>query len=94
MARFMADIQGNRGPASRLGSARSGMEAHINGWTGGVFVKIYADPTTDKDSVRIALNGGSGGEGPFITIYDGPIDTSTRKMMQLVEDWKKESPNA
>lgn len=32
MARFRATIRGQRGQASRLGSAASGIVANINGW--------------------------------------------------------------
>jgi len=40
MAHFIADIQGNRGPASRLGSKDSGISAHARGWNVGAEVVV------------------------------------------------------
>jgi hypothetical protein len=42
MARFYADIQGNRGGASRMGTTDSGIEGHIRGWSIGVRVTCRA----------------------------------------------------
>jgi len=61
MAHFMAVIQGNRGEASRLGSANSGMQASVNGWHSGV--RVYASYNEEKgrDEFQITLSGGSNG---------------------------------
>ena len=40
MAHYYAKIQGARGPASRLGSKQSGINATIAGWAGAVIVTI------------------------------------------------------
>lgn len=57
MARFYGALQGNRGEASRLGSAASGLHGHIRGWNLGGEVYMSADG--DRDSVRVALTSGS-----------------------------------
>lgn len=59
MARFKADICGNRGPASRLGSAASGMDAHIRGWDVGVRIAARADG--DEDEFSVYVTSGSNG---------------------------------
>jgi hypothetical protein len=60
MARFKADIHGNRGPASRLGTAKSGVRAHIRGWDIGVEIMCTVD-SEDNDEISIYRTGGSNG---------------------------------
>ena len=43
MARFYAEIQGNRGKASRMGSKDSGIWGHIRGWSVGARVTWYVN---------------------------------------------------
>lgn len=63
MAHFKADIQGNRGEASRLGSKDSGIYCHIRGWNVGVEVSGYVDDETGKDEFLVTITSGSyGGE--------------------------------
>ena len=59
MAQYYAQIQGNRGMASRMGSKASGMWGHLRGWSIGVMVYIDRDEATDKDVVSIHITGGS-----------------------------------
>lgn len=61
MAHFRAVIQGQRGPASRLGSKHSGLKAIVNGWTVGCSVE--ATHEGDKDVFRIYKTNGSNGTG-------------------------------
>ena len=57
MAQFYASIEGNRGPATRLGSKASGIVAEARGWNvGGEVVITHID---GKDVVRIYRTGGS-----------------------------------
>ena len=63
MAHFRADIQGSRGPVSRLGGKRSGISGHIRGWHVGAQVYITHNETTGKDEVRIYRTSGSNGGG-------------------------------
>lgn len=69
MARFRAVIQGNRGSASRLGSAHSGLQANVNGWDVGVEVAAHAEG--ENDSFFIYMTGGSNDSHP--TTYIGRV---------------------
>ena len=57
MGQFYAEIQGNRGSATRMGSKSSGMWAHIRGWSTGV--KIYISHVNGQDVISIEKTGGS-----------------------------------
>ena len=57
MSRFYADIQGNRGQATRQGSADSGIDGHIRGWDLGGAVDMFAEK--DEDIIDIYLTKGS-----------------------------------
>ena len=61
MAHFYAEIKGNRGEASRMGSKESGIRGHIRGWNVGVEVSCYHDERTGKDVCYVYLTGGSNG---------------------------------
>ena len=58
MSRFYADIQGNRGEATRCGSAKSGISGHIRGWDIGCRVDCFVDEN-GEDKVQIILTAGS-----------------------------------
>lgn len=57
MAHFRATIHGQRGPASRLGSPKSGIHARINGWDLGV--EIEARVVDGKDVFYVFKTSGS-----------------------------------
>lgn len=59
MARFYAEVHGNRGPASRMGTSASGMSAHIRGWRVGARVECCADG--EHDLIRVYRTTGSNG---------------------------------
>lgn len=58
MARFRAEMQGNRGEASRLGSTSSGIVATVNGWNDGVKVIASVD-REGHDTLSVYATGGS-----------------------------------
>ena len=58
MARFMADIQGQAGATSRLGSTRSGIYSHARGWNLGVQVE-GGEGENGKDEFFVRITGGS-----------------------------------
>jgi len=58
MARFRATMQGQRGMASRLGNAKSGILVNANGWNTGVRVFGYVDKD-GNDCFAIHKTGGS-----------------------------------
>lgn len=60
MAQFYAEIQGSRGLASRMGSKKSGIWAHIRGWNNGVSINGIHDHEEDEDIFEISVTSGSG----------------------------------
>jgi hypothetical protein len=60
MAHFYANIRGNRGEATRMGSLESGIHGHIRGWNVGCLVACYVGDD-GKDHVRVTLTSGSYG---------------------------------
>ena len=62
MARFYANIQGNRGEATRMGTKDSGISGHIRGWNVGCRVCCYVGDD-GEDRVSITLTSGSNGRG-------------------------------
>ena len=59
MARFMGELQGKaKTKASRLGTQKSGLIAHIRGWDVGVFIRCEVDKD-GKDTLRIYRTKGS-----------------------------------
>lgn len=69
MARFRATIYGQRGHASRLGSANSGIESNTNGWQSGVNVVGSVD-IEGNDVFNIYATGGS---GVSLSFYVGTV---------------------
>jgi len=63
MSHFYADIQGNRGEATRGGSKSSGMCGHIRGWGVGGKVVCNYDEEGDRDIVKLFITSGSNGYG-------------------------------
>jgi hypothetical protein len=59
MAQFYANIQGNRGEATRMGTKNSGLSGHIRGWNIGAKVVMSYDEKTGKDVCTIWKTSGS-----------------------------------
>ena len=64
MAAFRGTVRGQRGEASRLGSAQSGLRVNCNAWDIGVEAYASHDGCDLQGSDRITLyfNGGSNGQ--------------------------------
>lgn len=62
MSHFYASIQGNRGEATRQGTAKTGITGHIRSWNVGARVTCYVD-ANGEDYVSITLTSGSGYSG-------------------------------
>jgi len=60
MAQFRAEIRGQRGEASRLGSAKSGIKATVNGWNSGVRVEAQTSASGDDFFYIYATSGSNG----------------------------------
>lgn len=76
MARFRGTVQGSRGVASRLGTAKSGLDVTCNGWDAGVTVIAGVDG--DSDVFTVLESGGSKGHRVSravarITYRDGKV---------------------
>ena len=59
MAHFYADIQGDRGTATRTGTKNSGINGHIRGWGSGINIRAIYNSETNKDIFLISITGGS-----------------------------------
>ena len=75
MAHFYAEIQGNKGIASRMGTKGSGIWCHIRGWDIGVNVQISHNEKTGKDEIYVFKTGGSNNPGtqagPYFKVEEG-----------------------
>ena len=63
MAHFYANIQGNRGEATRMGTKSSGISGHIRGWDIGCKTHCSFNTKTKQDEVSIHVTTGSNGHG-------------------------------
>jgi len=74
VAQFRATIRGSREEASRLGTKKSGIEAHINGWSAGVAIYAAHDVSNKEDRFSIYItSSSSGGNESFIgEVREGP----------------------
>lgn len=61
MAQFRGTLIGNRGPASRLGTKKSGLTGSFNGWSVGLRLSAERDANDKADIVFATLTGGSDG---------------------------------
>jgi len=70
MAHFQAGVQGNRGPATRLGTAKSGIYAFARGWDGGARIDIWQ--RDGEDYIKITV--GPHHNTSRTTLIEGPIE--------------------
>ena len=59
MAQFYGSLQGNRGEATRMGTANSGIEAHIRAWRTGIYVACHVDEKGNDVCVARETGGSS-----------------------------------
>lgn len=64
MARFIGEVDGGRGSASRLGTPKSGIRTSARGWRVGVTVEGGANGNADEFRIY-ATTGSNGGALPF-----------------------------
>lgn len=60
MSHFYAEIQGNRGLASRQGTANSGIWGHIRGWNCGIEVRGIINEDGEDEFLVYATRGSNG----------------------------------
>jgi hypothetical protein len=70
MAHFYGTLQGHRGQASRLGTAKSGIGTTTASWQGAVKVELYQNG--DVDIARVVLIPWNGA-GITRVLYEGPV---------------------
>jgi hypothetical protein len=75
MARFYGSIQGNRGPATRMGTPKSGLYSWTAGWQGKVAVELYDIDGRDMVHVSLAPHAG---HGVNRVLFNGPVDGKPR----------------
>lgn len=64
MAHFYGDMEGSaKTQATRCGTKKSGISAHVRGWHFGVKVWVWYNAETGEDMVDINLTGGSKNTG-------------------------------
>jgi len=93
MARFYADIQGNRGGATRMGTPGSGIGGHIRGWHIGARVTCFVDDE-GKDCVHIYRTAGSSGNSSsklIAVLREG--EKEFRPWIRRAKDKRKEESN-
>ena len=66
MAHFYAQIEGNRGMASRMGTPKSGIWGHIRGWSVGCRVECRVRDDGKDEVLVYRTNGSNGGGGQLI----------------------------
>lgn len=77
MAQFRGTVEGQRGPASRLGSKSSGLRVSANGWHVGATVMLRH--VNGRDVVTVyRTSGSSGGRAVEIAEFDSFEDEARR----------------
>jgi len=85
MAAFRGIVKGNRGEASRCGSAKSGLVVEAASWDGKVVVSIWKDKSAGGDMCLIELRPHHG-HGISHTIYRGRIDGKPELVYEREEE--------
>ena len=95
MAHFRATIEGNRGPASRLGSKSSGIHSTTNGWNGGVRVvgsNAGGDVGVDRFDIFATKGSGGGNADGFLgSVIDGKFTPSDTLRARILREYREAS---
>lgn len=75
MSRFYGDLEGNRGVATRQGTANSGIVGHIRGWSVGARVRCFVNEH-GQDTVQVWTTGGSHQPGGDILLAEFDAETA------------------
>lgn len=70
MAHFYGEVEGNRQPVHRLGTAASGLSVTAASWQGAVRTTLYERDGVDYATVRLVPWHGA---GVYRVLYDGPV---------------------
>ena len=72
MARFLGEVQGARGEATRLGAATSGLRVEAKSWQGKIVVSLAA--YGDVDQVWIGAERHGSSNNPTGVVFSGTFD--------------------
>lgn len=72
MSHFYGKVIGNRGPATRGGSKKSGYISQAASWEGAVEVNLFYHEEFKEDWAIVNLIPWHG-KGLFVTLYAGPV---------------------
>jgi hypothetical protein len=81
MSRFYGTLQGNRGEATRAGSADSGLQSYTASWQGAVYCHAFAEGDQDRVSVKLTTWHGRGAS-PSVYLYLGSIGPGQMEALQ------------
>ena len=83
MSKFYGSMQGNRGEATRRGTANSGMKAHVRGWNCGIAVNALA--THEEEEIfGVVLTKGSTDPSSILSLLTVIYNAKTRKTRVLL----------
>lgn len=84
MADFYGVICGNRGEASRMGSAKSGFNAYAASWAGKIATHLYRENGVDYARVTMEPHHGNGEQA---LLYEGPVGSlDSEWFVELVDE--------
>ena len=83
MAQFYGEIQGNRGVASRMGSKKSGIWAHLRGWSVGVKVDVCEQGGRDVCYVYLTAGSNGGAAEKLLGIFEASDLEPPNKSLQV-----------
>ena len=72
MSYFYAEIEGNRGEATRCGTKGSGIRCHIRGWHEGI--AVYLNYRDGKTVMSVYRTSGSTGGSPQQLVYEEEVE--------------------
>lgn len=75
MSHFYGTLQGNRGEATRCGSADSGITTYAAGWRGAIRVEVYRD-NDGIDRYHVSLQPWHGSGGSCKLLASGKLDVN------------------
>lgn len=86
MSHFYGKVHGNRGEATRCGSAASGMTSVAAGWKGAIRVRVWNDEE-DVDRFEVSLEPWMGSPGRARSLVSGHLnsDIGSYRPKYLVE---------
>lgn len=82
MAAFFGTMKGNRGVATRCGSAESGIQVSAQSWFGSLIVDMHVDPYRHKDAPPVVqLYKAEGSESKNGTLlFEGTLEELEKKL--------------